>query len=170
MDPYLGEIRMFAGNFAPVGWLKCDGQLLSISQNDALFSLIGTTYGGDGQTTFALPDLRGRLPIHTGTQSGISYTIGQAAGTENVTLTTQQLPAHSHVASVQTQQGNTNTPNGAVWANSTLDQFGTDTPLQGAMNVSAAGVVGGSQPHSNMMPFLCVNFIIATEGIFPTQN
>ncbi|MFE5322762.1 phage tail protein [Paenibacillus sp. NPDC056579] len=169
-DPFIGEIRMFGGNFAPLGWLKCDGQLLSIAQYSTLYTLIGTTYGGDGVNTFALPDLRGRLPIHQGTGAGGTYALGQAAGTETVTLTTQQIPAHSHTVRAFSQQGDTNSPNNAVWANSTLDQFGADTTIPGTMHPAAVGITGGSQPHENMMPYLCVHFIIATEGIFPSQG
>lgn len=164
-SPFIGEIRMFGGNFAPQGWAFCDGALIPISENDALFNLIGTTYGGDGQETFALPDLRSRVPIH----SGAGYVLGQAAGTETVTLTVNQLPAHSHVPQAQTNQGSLSNPGGAVWATSTLNEFSAAAPA-GNMNAAALGSSGGSQPHDNMVPFLAVNFILSLFGIFPSQS
>ena len=166
--PFIGEIRMFGGNFAPVGYAFCNGQLMAISQNDALFSLIGTTYGGDGQNTFALPDLRGRLPIHMGT--GLStYVIGQNAGVENVTLTTNLIPSHAHSAMGQSASGNQPSPSGNTWAASSLNQY-TPSAANVTMNAASIGNSGGSQPHSNFMPYLCINFIIALEGIFPSRN
>jgi microcystin-dependent protein len=168
--PFLGEIKMFGGNFAPVGFAFCSGQLLAISQNDALFALIGTIYGGDGQTTFGLPDLRGRLPVHLGTLSGGgNYVIGQSGGSEQVTLTTPQLPTHNHSAQASSAAGTQNGPGNGVWAQSSLNQFGTGNAAS-TMTAQNIQNSGGSQSHDNMMPFLAVNFIIALEGVFPSQN
>ena len=170
-EPFIGEIRIFAGTFAPVGWAFCDGRLLAIAQNDALFALIGTTYGGDGETTFALPDLRSRFAVHQGQGPGLSnYTIGETTGTETVTLTVPQLPAHSHIANAGSG-GNDLSPAGNVWA---TDAGGNTAAYNDASNAqmaaTAIGVAGGSQPHDNIQPFLVVNFIIALEGIFPARN
>ena len=171
-NPFLGEIRIFAGNFAPVGWALCNGQLLPIAGNDALFTLLGTTYGGDGQDTFALPDLRGRFAVHQGQGLGLSnYTIGEVLGTETVTLTVQQLPAHSHTANAGSG-GNVLTPGGNLWA---TDAGGNTAAYSDSSNArmaaTAIGVTGGSQPHDNIQPFLVINFIInVTGGIFPSQN
>ena len=170
--PYIGEIRMFGGNFAPRGHAFCNGMLMAIDQNDALFSLIGTTYGGDGQTTFGLPDLRGRIPVGTGQGSGLgNYVIGQIGGVENVTLTSNQLPQHQHQAAAQSATGNINAPgtNTAAWANAGDTRYSTNAP-SGTMNGNAIGPAGGSQPHDNMLPFQCINYIIALEGIFPSRN
>ena len=171
--PYIGEIRMFGGNFAIRGWAFCNGQTLSISQNDALFALIGTTYGGDGVNNFNLPNLIGRLPIGDGQGSGLqNYVLGQTGGTENVTLVAGQLPSHSHAASAQTATGNSSAPapNTAAWAQpSSGTPYSTGAPT-GAMNAAAIGIVGGNQPHENMIPFQCVNYIISLEGIFPPRN
>jgi microcystin-dependent protein len=169
--PYIGEIRMFGGNFAPVGWGLCNGDLLAISQYDALFALIGTTYGGDGVTTFALPDLRGRIPIHQFQGPGLSpRTIGEAAGSETVTLLINQLPNHTHPAGA-TNASTSPGPAGNVWGSvSSGVPYSNDTAPNVAMNAGAVSTVGGSQPHDNMQPFQCVNFIIALEGIFPTQG
>lgn len=172
-SPYIGEIRIFAGNFAPFNWAFCDGALLAISQNDALFSLIGTTYGGDGVNNFNLPDLRGRLPMHQGTdRQGNSYTIGQQGGLEQVTLTVSQIPAHSHAVQASTSATsppNVSSPGGNVWAQSDLGQFASPSSLIN-MSTNAIGSMGGSQPHDNMVPFLAVNFIISLFGIFPSQT
>ncbi len=168
--PFIGEIRMFGGNFAPRGFAFCHGQLLAISQNDVLFSLIGTTYGGDGQSTFALPDLRGRIPVHAGQGPGLSsYVLGQSAGSETVTLTQGQFPAHTHAAQAQSAAGNQPAPGGGIWAASGLNQFSANPPSAG-MSPAAIGPAGGSLPHDNMMPFQVVSFIIALEGIYPAQN
>ena len=172
--PFLGEVRMFGGNFAISGWSFCQGQLLQISQNDALFALIGTTYGGDGVNTFGLPDLQSRVPIGTGQGTGLqNYTLGQKGGAETVTLLTGQLPSHNHTASAQPAAGNGNAPaaNTVAWAqasggNSRYTTAGTS----GAMNAGAIGAAGGNQAHENMLPFLCVNYIIALEGVFPPRN
>jgi microcystin-dependent protein len=167
-SPFIGEIRMFAGNFAPVGWAFCNGALMDISQNDALFTLIGTTYGGDGQTTFALPNLQSRVPIHVGP----GFALGQSGGAESVTVTTSQLPAHSHVPQAQSQAlpSNVASPSNAFWANSSLGQFDNANPPDSPMAAGALGLTGGSQPHDNMIPFLAINFILSLFGIFPSQT
>jgi microcystin-dependent protein len=166
-EPFVGEIRMFGGNFAPANWMFCEGQLLSIAEYDTLFSLIGTTYGGDGVTTFALPDLRGRLPIHQGQGSGLgAYVIGQMGGTENVTLATNQIPSHNHTAQANTESGTQSSPSNGIWANSGQAVYSAN-PATGAMNAALIGAAGGSQPHNNMMPFLCVSFIISLFGVWP---
>ncbi|OJV14652.1 MAG: phage tail protein [Dyadobacter sp. 50-39] len=169
-QPYVGEIRIFAGNFAPNGWFFCEGQLLPISEYETLFQLIGTTYGGDGESTFALPDLRGRLPVHMGTYQGITYTIGESAGTEDVTLNTNQIPSHTHDFRVTSDIGNVLSPTSAIIGVSTKAKiFFADPP---GANFNAADIlpVGGSQPHSNFQPYLCLNFIISLFGIFPSPT
>ncbi len=163
-QPYVGEIRMFGGNFAPTGWATCDGQLLSIADNDTLFNLIGTTYGGDGQTTFALPDLRGRLPIHQGN----GYTQGQSGGEETVALTAGQLPSHTHALNGSTDAAAVRSLSGNVPATATRQVYGTGTAT--ALSASALTAAGGSQPHDNNQPYLCVNFIISLFGVYPSQN
>jgi microcystin-dependent protein len=171
--PFIGEVRIFAGNFAPVGWMFCNGQLLAISQYDALYALIGTTYGGDGQTTFALPDLQCRVPLHFGTGPGLSSRVlGESGGTEQVTVNTSQMPAHTHPPLALGSTGSSSTPGGNVWAGVSAGAIynATDTAPAALMNASAVLPVGGSQPHDNIQPFQCVNFIIAVEGIFPTQG
>jgi microcystin-dependent protein len=170
-QPYIGEIRMFAGNFAPDGWAFCAGQLLSIAQNDVLFSLIGTIYGGDGQSTFGLPDLQGRIPVHMGTspQSSSTYVLGQKGGAENVTLQVSEMPAHTHVVHAQSENGMGGNPKDGVWASSSLEPYSSEAPDE-MMNALAVSFVGGSQPHDNMMPFVCVSFIISLFGIYPSQN
>lgn len=164
-QPYMGEIRMFAGTFAPLGWAFCSGQLLSISQYDALFTLLGTTYGGDGQSTFALPDLRSRAPVHVGTVQ-----LGELGGVEAVTLTTTQIPAHSHSLVGMSGPGDASDPAGRVPARNAAGaphySGGMDTNLA----ANALTTVGSSQPHDNMMPSLCINFIICLEGIYPTSS
>jgi microcystin-dependent protein len=167
-QPYVGEIRMFGGNFAPAGWMFCEGQLLAISEYDTLFNLIGTTYGGDGQQTFGLPDLRGRLPIHQGNNGVSNYVIGQLGGVENVTLSTNQIPAHTHAVTASSSPSSTSIPNGNYLAS------GPDIYDQGkpgtAVMASAISFVGGTQPHSNFQPYLCVYFIISLFGIYPSQT
>jgi microcystin-dependent protein len=167
--PYLGEIRMFGGNFAPAGWAFCDGSALPIAENDGLWFLIGTTYGGDGQETFNLPDLRGRAPVHMGTgPAGISYQIGGSAGVEAVTLTTQQVPVHSHPWVASAGGGTSNSPEQNVVASppvAKLYRLGTPTDPMSPTIVQPAG---GSQPHENRQPFLAISFIIALFGVFPT--
>lgn len=168
-EPFAGEIRMFAGNFAPRGWAFCDGQLLSTSQNDALFSLLGTVYGGDGRTTFGLPDLRGRVPIHAGSGPGLSpRRLGAKGGTENETLTTNELPSHSHPLQATANLGTSPNPAGAAPAKSaTMDGYiGADPSV--ALSANAVTAVGGSRSHTNLMPFLCIHFIIALFGIYPS--
>jgi microcystin-dependent protein len=165
--PYIGEIRMFGGNFAPVGWSFCNGAIIPIDQNDALFNLIGTTYGGDGQTTFALPNLQSRVPIHVGP----GFALGQSGGVETVTLTTNQIPSHSHVPQASSNTGDQKDPTGMVWASgsSLAIQFVSTNPSV-AMDPGALGSAGGSQPHDNMIPFLAVNFILSLFGVFPSQS
>jgi microcystin-dependent protein len=170
-QPFVGEIRMFGGSFAPAGWQFCDGSLLPISENETLFNLIGTTYGGDGQATFGLPDLQGRMPIHVGQGPGITqnYQLGEKAGTESVTLTTQQLPTHNHGWLASNDPSNSLLPGSNV----------VSTPLNitpyfsgaasVALNAQSLTPQGGSQPHDNMMPFLCISYIISLFGIFPHQ-
>jgi len=168
--PYIGEIRMVGFNFAPAGWQLCQGQLLSISNFEALFNLIGTTYGGDGQNTFALPDLRSRIPIHQGTLAGgPTYVIGEQSGTETVTITTNQMPQHNHLLNAQSANGTQPSPSGGVWAGSDLDQFSSGSPTT-TMSASLVALSGGSQPHDNMPPYLCVNFAIALFGIYPSRS
>jgi microcystin-dependent protein len=168
--PFIGEIKMFGGNFAPRNYAFCAGQLLSIAQNSALFALLGTTYGGNGQTTFALPDLRGRAPIHQGNLAGGgSYSMGQVLGTESVTLTASQMPAHTHSLGANSGPGSGAGPSGAVWASSAATQNYAATGST-PMNAAAVTSSGGNQPHENRQPFLTINFIIALFGIFPSRN
>jgi microcystin-dependent protein len=167
-EPYVGEIRMVGFNFAPVDWAFCDGSLLAISENDTLFNLIGTTYGGDGQNTFALPDLRGRIPFHQGSNAGNTLVIGEISGVETVTLISNQIPQHAHTLNAQTAAGNQASPANAFWAKSSLEQFSS-----GAVTSSMAPLLepaGGDQPHDNMPPYLAVNYIISLFGIFPSQG
>lgn len=167
-EPMLGEIRMFAGNFPPSGWAICNGQLFPIAENDALFQLIGTTYGGDGQETFAIPNLQSRIPLHAGN----GFTLAEAAGTESVTLTVNQIPIHTHVPLCNTTAGTLSSPLGAIWsAAGTGDQIysAPPNPPGGNINVAGIGPTGGSQPHDNMAPFLCINFIISLFGFYPRQ-
>jgi len=169
-QPYVGEIRMFAGNFAPDGWMFCSGQVLPIADYEVLFQLIGTTYGGDGQNTFALPDLRGRLPLHQGSNGGVTYTLGENGGAEAVTLTSQQMPSHTHGFVGSTAAGTSNNPAGNIMASSpSVDMFVGITP-DVTLNPAAVQMVGGSQPHNNFQPYLCVDFIISLFGIFPSPN
>jgi microcystin-dependent protein len=165
-QPYVGEIRIFAGNFAPAGWMFCEGQHLPISENETLFNLIGTTYGGDGQSTFALPDLRGRLPIHQGN----GFTLAEMGGVEEVTLTTQQIPVHTHPLGGSGGNGTQVNPAGNFLASSTVvTAYAVETP-NSAMAATAIAPVGGSQPHTNFQPYLCVDFIISLFGIYPPPN
>jgi microcystin-dependent protein len=164
-QPYVGEIRIFAGNFPPAGWMFCEGQLLPISEYETLFNLIGTTYGGDGQSTFALPDLRGRVPIH----SGNGFTLAETGGVETATLTTAQIPGHSHQAVAFAGAGTNASPSGGVWAECSLSPYSSTAPGL-AMNAAAVGNVGASQPHNNLIPYLCVEFIISLFGVFPSQT
>ena len=168
-QPYVGEIRMFAGNFAPAGWMFCEGQLLPISENETLFQLIGTTYGGDGESTFALPDLRGRIPIHQGN----GFILAETGGAEEITLTVPQIPAHSHPALATANSASATSPsNNVVVANcalATQTAYGSDNP-QTPLSASSISPVGGSQPHTNFQPYLCVDFIISLFGIFPSPS
>jgi microcystin-dependent protein len=173
MDPILGQICLFAFNFTPRGWAACNGQLLSIAQNTALFSLLGTTYGGDGRTTFALPDLRGRVPMHYGQGPGLSNRdMGEAAGTETQTLTIQQMPAHSHVVNipVTSEQGTTNQPENSILAPSESSIYNAPNSKNGQYGGATAANAGGSQPMPIMQPYLVMNYCIATEGIFPSRS
>jgi microcystin-dependent protein len=171
MDPFLGEIRMFAGNYAPRGWALCNGQLLAISANTALFSLLGTYYGGDGRVTFGLPDLRGRVPVDAGQGPGLTNRdLGEVAGSETVTLTMNEMAQHTHTATGNQGPGNSASPAGNVWAGSSRrDSTYTPTPT-GALGRDAVGLTGGNQPHANMQPYLTVNFIIALQGIYPPRS
>lgn len=168
-QPYVGEIRMFAGNFAPSGWMFCEGQLLPISENATLFQLIGTTYGGDGESTFALPDLRGRLPIHQGN----GFILAETGGAEEITLTVQQIPAHSHAWLASTNPATQSTPPGQVTASNVPNNiYRTLVPPPPQVNMAAQMIAptGGSQPHTNFQPYLCVDFIISLFGIYPSET
>lgn len=165
-QPYVGEIRMFAGNFAPAGWMLCDGQLLPISENETLFQLIGTTYGGDGQSTFALPDLQSRVPIHQGN----GFILAQSGGVETVTLTVSQIPGHSHAFLASTDIANTANPATNVLARSGQVKMFINGDASVAMSPNNVGPVGGSQPHDNLQPYLTINFIISLFGIFPSPS
>ena len=162
---------MFAGNFAPRGWAFCDGQLLAVSQNDALFSLLGTIYGGDGRTTFGLPDMRGRLPLHAGSGPGLSpRRLGAKFGTENETLTVNQLPSHTHGFAVSSDPGNESTASGRFLAASPNVRMYRPVPANQSLRSATVSNVGGSRSHTNLMPFLCINFIIALFGIYPSRQ
>lgn len=166
--PFIGMIIPVGFNFAPVGWALCNGQALSIADNQVIFQLIGTTYGGDGQTTFNLPDLRGRVPIHMGSGSGLSNrAIGESAGAESVTLTTSEVPDHGHTLGVSNLDGTTRTASGNYPAKTDRPLYTAAANADSTLNSSSAG---GSQPHDNMQPYLSVNFIIALQGVFPTQS
>jgi microcystin-dependent protein len=168
-QPFVGEIRMFGGSFAPAGWAMCQGQLMPISQNETLFNLIGTTYGGDGQETFALPNLSGRCPIHQGTLQGTTFTIGEVAGTESVTLTTQQIPQHTHAFLGSGNNATGPAPgSGTMPGNSLQVKIWSAFPNTATMAATSLQAQGGSQPHENMMPYLCVTFIISLFGLFPS--
>lgn len=165
-QPYVGEIRMFAGNFAPAGWMFCEGQLLPISEYETLFQLIGTTYGGDGQNTFALPDLRGRVPIHQGN----GFILAETGGAEEITLTVNQIPAHSHPQRASAATATQNAPATNVFAQAaTVDAYVTSGPFV-PLNSQSNTPVGGNQPHTNFQPYLCLNFIISLFGIFPSPT
>ncbi|HVW96145.1 MAG TPA: tail fiber protein [Mucilaginibacter sp.] len=176
-EPFLGSIVLFAGNFAPRGWALCNGQILSIASNTALFSILGTTYGGNGQTTFALPDFRGRTPMNWGQGPGLSIRdIGEMSGSETVTLISTQMPMHNHLINASAGTADQASPNNNFLAVSTDPDSGgnplnfTATANGATLNPQAVGLAGGSQPHNNMQPFLAVSFIIALEGIFPSRN
>jgi microcystin-dependent protein len=175
-SPFIGEIRLFAGNFAPQGWAFCNGALQSISENEALFNLIGTTYGGDGVNTFALPSLQSRVPVHMGTDSfGTTYVQGALGGVENVTLTTAQLGAHNHPLNAVNSGASVQSPAGALPGLSTSSQAGTlqygnGTATPTTLTPASIGLSGGGQPHTNIQPYLAISFIISLFGIFPSQN
>lgn len=170
-QPYVGEIRIFAGNFAPAGWQFCDGSLLAISEYETLFNLIGTTYGGDGQSTFAVPDLRGRMPLHAGTGGGSTYVIAESGGVESVTLSTNQIPSHTHTPQVSAS-GDAFEPAGRTWSRSGAGdrQYSSNTTGLVTLNPQTIGITGGNQPHENMSPFLVTSFIISLFGIFPSPT
>jgi microcystin-dependent protein len=166
-QPYVGEIRMFGGNFAPAGWMFCEGQLLPISENEILFNLIGTTYGGDGQSTFALPDLRGRIPIHQGN----GFILAETGGVESVTLTVSQIPAHNHAYLGTETVADSAGPLGNIVAKSTtVDLYIEGGSPNSTFSAQSVSSVGGNQPHTNFQPYLCVNFIISLFGIFPPPS
>ena len=171
-EPYIGEIRMFGGNFAPAGWAFCQGQLMPISENDALFNLIGTTYGGDGQETFGLPDLQGRVPVHQGKGPGLptTYQIGEKVGSEQVRLIVQEMPVHNHAFLVSTAPGGANTPIGNIPASPPVAKiYRAGTPSD-AFPPGLVSPAGGSQPHDNMMPFTVINYIISLFGTYPSPT
>jgi len=165
-QPYVGEIRIFAGNFAPAGWMFCEGQLLPISEYETLFNLIGTTYGGDGQSTFALPDLRGRIPLHQGN----GFILAETGGAEEITLTINQIPAHSHALLASTDTAQDTQATGKVLAQSATALMYIEDNAATAFSPQSVGPVGGSQPHTNFQPYLCVDFIISLFGIFPSPT
>ncbi len=165
-EPFLGEIRIVSFSFAPRGWALCNGQLLPINQNQALFALLGTTFGGDGRVNFALPDLRGRTPIHVGS----GFILGQRAGEEAHTLNQGEMPAHTHIVRASNLPANVRTPNGNVWASPNGGTNYSNSAPNTTMQANLVSTIGGSQPHNNMQPFLVLNFIIALQGIFPSQN
>lgn len=177
-QPYVGQIMIIGCNFAPAGWMVCAGQLLPISEYETLFQLIGTTYGGDGESTFALPNLQGRVPLHMGQGTGLSsYIIGQAAGVESVTLTTQQIPSHNHLSQIAASPANSASPGGTVLANEAIGQaqatcfsYGPFGGTQSALANATLGITGGSQPHENLQPLLVLNFIISLFGVFPSPT
>ena len=165
-QPYVGEIRMFAGNFAPVGWMFCQGQLLPISENETLFQLLGTTYGGDGESTFALPDLRGRIPIHQGN----GFILAETGGAEEITLTTAQIPVHTHPLLASLNVAQASTVSGNLTGQVGAAQIYREAPATLPMGAGACSPVGGSQPHTNFQPYLCVDFIISLFGLFPSPT
>jgi len=170
-QPFVGEIRIFAGNFAPAGWMFCDGTPLPISENETLFQLIGTTYGGDGEETFNLPNLQSRLPLHQGTGAGDTYQLGETGGVEQVTLSVQQIPSHNHAFLATTDNGSAASPsNGTPGSGTAVTIFRPVPPNAAAMDAGSVSMVGGSQPHTNLQPYLCMNYIISMFGIFPSPN
>lgn len=171
-EPFIGEIRMFGGNFPPNGWAFTSGQLIPISQNDTLFNLIGTTYGGDGQATFALPDLQGRVPIHAGQGPGLSqtYTLGEMAGVESVTLTTQQLPVHNHAFMASNAIAQNPQPTSSVPAQASVVKLYSGDGTDVSLNAQTISATGGSQPHENMQPFLAISFILSLFGVYPSPT
>jgi microcystin-dependent protein len=175
VDPFVAEIRIFAGNFAPTGWATCDGQLLPISQNTALFSLLGTMYGGDGKTTFALPNLQGSAPLQAGQGPGLSLRDqGESGGSQTVTLLTTEMPAHTHTMTAVAASGDKTDPTGGSWAQARFGRVADRIYSTGApdrtMSPAAVSVTGSNQPHNNMPPYLCLTFIIALQGVFPPRG
>ena len=171
--PFIGQICMFGGNFAPRGWAFCQGQILSIAQNTALYSILGTTYGGNGQTTFGLPDLRYRVPVGTGTVTGLgSMTMGQMGGEVNHTLISTEMPAHNHALQIPTTSGDSTAknPNGNILGGTASPTYAAANTANGQIGGAAIGIAGGSQPHNIMQPYLGLNFIIAMEGVYPSRN
>jgi microcystin-dependent protein len=168
MDPFVGEIRIFGGTFAPMDWAFCDGQTMPIAQYDVLYALVGTTYGGDGANNFNLPDLRGRLPVHMGTRDGVNYIIGQAGGQETVALQANQVAAHTHKLRAKKETGNQNNPAGMVWAGAP-ERYSASTPALAMRSSAVQTAGGGGQAHDNVMPFFVVNFIISLSGYFPQR-
>lgn len=175
-DQFVGEIRIVGFNFAPTGWALCNGQLMPISQNTALFSLLGTTYGGDGKTTFALPNLQGMAPLQAGQGPGLSlYDLGQSGGESSVTLLTSEMPIHNHVVSARSGSGDVDNPSAATWCSAhvgktPLNMYSATVGSGPVMNAVAIGPAGGNLPHNNMPPYLTINFIIALQGIFPPRS
>ncbi len=170
MDPFLGEIRIFPFNFAPTGWAFCNGQLMPLSQNTALFALLGTTYGGDGKSTFALPDLQGQAPMHPGQGPGLSlHDLGETGGSESVTLLESEIPAHSHAVNVSGRPGTENDAEAQYWAGASINAYTTNAANLAPMAPQALAAAGGSQPHTNMQPYMTFNFCIALQGIFPQR-
>lgn len=167
--PYIGEIRLVAFNFAPPNWAFCDGTLQSISQNPTLYSLIGTTYGGDGVNTFGLPDLRSRSPIHAGTLNGNTYVVGQSDGEETVAVTPPQLPQHTHLLSASSAAGTQSSPKGNIWAASSQNPYSNKVPIT-TMSPAGVGNAGGGLAHNNISPYLAINFVIALNGVFPSRD
>jgi microcystin-dependent protein len=164
-QPYVGEIRLFAGNFAPAGWMFCEGQIISIAENETLFTLIGTTYGGDGEATFALPNMQGRVPVHQGN----GFIQAETGGAEEVTLTVNQIPVHTHPLLGSTSTGSTSAPAGKLLAKSTSKAIYKTSGTAATMSPQAVSSVGGSQPHTNFQPYVCINYIISLFGIYPSQ-
>ena len=164
-QPYVGEIRMFGGNFAPAGWMFCEGQLLPISENETLFNLIGTTYGGDGQSTFALPDMRGRIPLHQGN----GFILAETGGAEEITLTVNQIPSHTHPLLGSADPASARGVSGNVLGRTPAEAYASEFTAQ-PLSPQSVGPIGGSQPHTNFQPYLCVDFIISLFGIFPRQS
>ena len=174
-DPFMAEIRIFAGSFAPLGWALCDGQLMSISQNTALFSLLGTTYGGDGRVTFGLPNLMGATPMQQGQGPGLSWRdLGETGGEQTVTVLTSEMPLHNHSVSAYDGGGETTLPTNGLWASAMIGRVGTNMYSNAAPNVTMSPTsttyTGGSQPHNNMPPYLCLTFIIALQGVYPPRG
>jgi microcystin-dependent protein len=171
MDPFLGEIRLFGFNFAPTGWALCNGQIMSIAQNTALFSLLGTTYGGNGQTTFALPDLQGRVPMAAGQGPGLSpRDLGEEGGEENVTLLASEMPVHTHTAVCNSQDGDQYDPTGHFWAPDAAGNAEYGNSGGSVMNAAALGSSGGGGPHTNLQPYMVINYCIALQGVFPARS